>query len=75
MILQIKTGKIDVKYFQGKFGVDVRQEFAEAYAGLVDEGFAEIKAEEITLTRPGLLRADSLLSRFFEPQFRGIRYT
>jgi oxygen-independent coproporphyrinogen-3 oxidase len=75
MILQLKTGKISIKYFRDKFGVDVRQEFAEAYDGLVDEGFAEIKGEEITLTRPGLLRADSLLSRFFEPQFRGIRYT
>ena len=75
MILQMKTGKIDVKYFQGKFGVDVRHEFAEAYGSLIDEGFAEIKGEDIYLTRPGLLRADSLLSRFFEPQFRGIRYT
>jgi oxygen-independent coproporphyrinogen-3 oxidase len=75
MILQMKTGKIEVKYFQNKFGVDVRQEFAEAYGSLVHEGFAEIKGEEITLTRPGLLRADSLLSRFFEPQFCGIRYT
>ena len=27
------------------------------------------------LTREGLLRVDSLLPRFFEPEHRGIRYT
>jgi oxygen-independent coproporphyrinogen-3 oxidase len=75
MILQLKTGKIDVNYFREKFGEDIRSEFAEQWSGLVNEGFAELDGEQIRMTRQGLLRVDSLLSRFFEPQFRNIRYT
>ena len=31
--------------------------------------------DAITLTRPGLLRVDTLLPRFFLPEHAGIRYT
>jgi oxygen-independent coproporphyrinogen-3 oxidase len=75
MILQLKLGELDPAYFRGKFGVDVRREFAEGYDSLVKEGLAEDGNGRIRLTRAGLLRVDSLLSRFFEPQFRNIRYT
>jgi oxygen-independent coproporphyrinogen-3 oxidase len=75
LILQIKTGKLDAAYFGNKFGVSIRQEFAEPFNSLVSEGFAEIHGDDIRLTRQGLLRADSLLPRFFEPEHRGIRYT
>jgi oxygen-independent coproporphyrinogen-3 oxidase len=75
LILQIKTGKLDAAYFRTKFGVVIREEFAEAFNSLVSEGFAEIHGDDIRLTRQGLLRADSLLPRFFEPEHRGIRYT
>ncbi len=75
MILLLKTGQISAGYFREKFGVDIRHEFAEQYASLVNEGFAEIAGDEIRLTDEGLLRVDSLLSRFFEPEFRNIRYT
>src|SRR5947209_5310107 len=59
MILQIKTGKLDAAYFRNKFGVEIRQEFAEAFNSLVAEGFAELHGDDIRLTRVGLLRADS----------------
>jgi oxygen-independent coproporphyrinogen-3 oxidase len=75
LILQIKTGKLDADYFRTKFGVDIRQEFAGAFDSLAADGFAELDGDNIRLTRVGLLQADSLLPRFFEPQFRGIRYT
>jgi oxygen-independent coproporphyrinogen-3 oxidase len=75
MILQIKTGKLDASYFRNKFGVNIRQEFAEQFNSLIEEGFAEGRGEDIGLSREGLLRADSLLERFFEPRYRGIRYT
>ena len=75
MILQIKTGKLDAGYFRKKFGVEIRQEFAEGFNSLVEEGFANLQGDDIRLTRDGLLRADSLLPRFFEPEHRGIRYT
>lgn len=75
MILQLKLGRIDAGYFRRKFGAEIIAEFAGAYRSLVDDGFAEITGDEIRLTRAGLLRADSLLPRFFEPEHRNIRYT
>jgi len=75
MILQLKLGRLDRGYFRDKFGTDIRREFAEGFDGLRGEGLAEFFDEEIRLTRPGLLRVDSLLPRFFEPTFRNIRYT
>ena len=75
MILQLKMGKIDAGYFRNKFGVEITHEFADAYKSLVDEGFVQISGDEVRVTRQGLLRVDSLLSRFFEPEFRNIRYT
>jgi oxygen-independent coproporphyrinogen-3 oxidase len=75
MILQLKTGKIDAGYFRRKFGEEIRSVFREAYDSLVSEGYVTIEGDEIRVTRSGLLRVDSLLPRFFEPQFRNIRYT
>ena len=75
MILQLKLGRIDAGYFRDKFGAEITSEFADAYKSLVDEGFATIDGDDVRLTRQGLLRADSLLSRFFEPEFRHVRYT
>jgi oxygen-independent coproporphyrinogen III oxidase len=75
MILQLKTGKIDAGYFREKFGEEILREFADEYRSLVEEGFAEVEGDEIKVTRQGLLGVDSLLSRFFEPEFRGVRYT
>ena len=42
---------------------------------LVAEGWASVDGDDIRLSREGLLRVDSLLPRFFEPEHRGIRYT
>jgi len=75
MILQLKLGRIDAAYFRGKFGVEITQTFGEAFASLVEEGFVTLEGDDIRLTRDGLLRVDALLPRFFEPQFRRIRYT
>jgi oxygen-independent coproporphyrinogen-3 oxidase len=75
MILQLKTGKIDAGYFRQKFGEDILAVFREQYDSLVSEGHATISGDEIRVTRPGILRVDTLLPRFFEPQFLNIRYT
>jgi oxygen-independent coproporphyrinogen III oxidase len=75
MILLLKTGKLDAAYFRTKFGVDIREEFRDGFASLVEEGFAELDGNQVRLTRKGLLQVDTLLPRFFEPQHRGIRYT
>jgi oxygen-independent coproporphyrinogen III oxidase len=75
MILQLKTGGIDAGYFRQKFGEEILGEFREGFQSLVEEGYATIDGDRVNLTRTGLLRVDSLLPRFFEPQFRNIRYT
>lgn len=75
LILQLKTGSIQRSYFQSKHGVDVYAEWREAWDDYRRQGLAEIDDDCLRLTRAGLLQADGLLPAFFEPQFRGVRYT
>jgi oxygen-independent coproporphyrinogen-3 oxidase len=75
MILQLKTGKLDAGYFRKKFGVEIADEFGEGFSSLVAEGVAEVDGDRIQLNREGLLRVDTLLPRFFEPEYRSVRYT
>jgi oxygen-independent coproporphyrinogen-3 oxidase len=75
MILQLKTGKIDAGYFRKKFGAEILQQFREGFEEMVEEGAATIDGDHVTLLREGLLRVDTLLPRFFEPEFQNIRYT
>jgi oxygen-independent coproporphyrinogen-3 oxidase len=75
MILQLKTGKIDAGYFRAKFGEEILIVFKDAYAEMVAEGYMSIDGDHVTVTRQGILRIDSLLPVFFEPQFRNVRYT
>ena len=42
MILQLKTGRLEIGYFRTKFGVDIRAEFAEAFRSLSSKGVAAI---------------------------------
>jgi oxygen-independent coproporphyrinogen-3 oxidase len=75
MILQLKTGSLDAAYFRRKFGTDILTEFGEGFAKLESDGFLARTDAGAQLTRKGLLQADTLLPAFFEPQFRGTRYT
>ena len=75
MILLLKTGGIDAGYFRRKFGQEITSVFAGAFDSLAAEGYLTVKGDDIRLSREGLLRVDSLLPRFFEPQFQNIRYT
>ena len=74
-ILQLKTGRLDPDYFMKKFGVELTKVFSEQFKSLEAEGVAKVEGNTLQLTREGLLRADSLLPRFFEDQFQNIRYT
>jgi oxygen-independent coproporphyrinogen-3 oxidase len=75
MILQLKTGRLELAYFRGKFGVVVGHEFAEGFGRLQEGGYLTVGPDRIELTRPGLLQVDRLLPAFFEPQHHTERYT
>ncbi len=75
MILQLKTGRLDVGYFERKFQTNILEEFAEGFGKLTEEGYLTSNEREVELTRTGLLNIDRLLPVFFEPEHRGTRYT
>jgi oxygen-independent coproporphyrinogen-3 oxidase len=74
MILQLKTGALDMEYFSRKFQVDIWQEFQPVYERLSEQQLLERKGERIELTRRGLLQVDHFLSEFFEPELKSVRY-
>jgi oxygen-independent coproporphyrinogen-3 oxidase len=74
MILQLKTGALDAAYFHRKFGVDVWREFQSAYERLSGEDMLRRENGTIELTRRGMLQVDHLLSEFFEPELKTVRY-
>ena len=55
--------------------MDVLQEFAEPLANQQAKGYLKVLDDEVLLTRKGLLQVDSLLTEYFEPQHRAVRYT
>jgi oxygen-independent coproporphyrinogen-3 oxidase len=76
LVLQLKRGWIRPQYFAEKYGVAVLERFREAWASLQADGYlGALGPEEVRLNRPGLLRVDVLLRRFFLPRHSGIRYT
>ena len=75
MILQLKTGHVNRAYFQKKFGVDVRDEFAAGWRRLEEDGKVAQEGGEIAVTPEGMLVVDRLLPTFFEPEHLGSRYT
>ena len=75
MILQLKTGRLDAAAFQHKFGADILTEFADGWQTMADRGLLSVHADGVELTPDGFLEVDRHLPVFFEPQFRGARYT
>ena len=75
MVLLLKRGYLDAGYFRSKFSVNILDDWKDAWAIHVNDGLATIDGDTIRLTREGLLRVDSMLPAFFEPEHRGIRYT
>jgi oxygen-independent coproporphyrinogen III oxidase len=76
-ILQIKRGYLDGCYFRKEFETNIIDQWRAAWDEYEEEGLCTIdrQAERVELTREGLLQVDALLPAFFEPQFRGVRYT
>lgn len=75
MVLQLKEGQISAVPFRRKFGVDILEEFREPLARQQAAGYLVVVGDDIRLTRKGLLQVDTLLSEYFEPEHRSVRYT
>jgi oxygen-independent coproporphyrinogen-3 oxidase len=75
MILQLKTGRLDAAYFRGKFGTDIRTEFADGFRQLTEAGLLTPTDDGFALTPEGYLQVDRHLPAFFEPEYRNTRYT
>jgi oxygen-independent coproporphyrinogen III oxidase len=73
-ILQMKLGHVSRDYFQTKFGVDLRERFAESLGKLQRQGFLELDNGSLRVNREGLLQVDRLLHEFFLPEHRNARY-
>jgi oxygen-independent coproporphyrinogen-3 oxidase len=74
-VLQMKEGRVAVRPFRAKFGVDPLREFAEPLANQERAGYLEVEEDTVVLTRKGLLQVDSLLPEYFEEELREVRYT
>jgi len=75
LILQLKLGRVDARYFAQKFAVDVLDRYGQTFAALANAGMLEIDAPEVRLTRQGLLQVDHLLPSFYAERYRTSRYT
>ncbi len=75
VILQLKTGRLDVDYFRAKFTVDIIDLWRDVWQQFRDDAYLTFDDTQVSLTRGGLLRVDALLPAFFEPEHRGVRYT
>ena len=74
-ILQMKEGQVLVEPMRQKFGVDPLEEFSEALHNQQAAGYLTVEDDAVRLTRKGLLQVDSLLTEYFEPEHRQVRYT
>ncbi len=75
LVLQLKEGHIEAMTFEEKFGVNILDEFGEAFRNQEAAGYLEVDDGNVRLTRKGLLQVDSLLPEYFEPEHRQVRYT
>lgn len=75
LILQMKEGHVSAEPFRRKFGVNILDEFAAPLSAQQSKGYLSVNGDDITLTRKGLLQADTLLPEYFEQQHREVRYT
>jgi coproporphyrinogen III oxidase-like Fe-S oxidoreductase len=73
-VLQLKLGAVQPSYFETKYGADVLTKFRAQLETLAGERLLTTGRDLIALTRDGLLRVDSLLPRFFQPEYRTARY-
>jgi oxygen-independent coproporphyrinogen-3 oxidase len=75
LVLQLKLGGFEPRYFREKFAVDVLAAFAEPLEEARRRGWLTLGREEVRLTREGLVRVDRWLSAFYLAEHRNVRYS
>ena len=73
-ILQWKLGRVSPAYFHEKFGVDIKERFADILSEWKESGDLYEEDGGLLLIRDALLRIDSMLHRFFLPQHQDAKY-
>ena len=73
-ILQWKLGRVSPAYFHEKFGVDIKERFADILSEWKESGDLYEEDGDLLLIRDALLRIDSMLHRFFLPQHQDAKY-
>jgi oxygen-independent coproporphyrinogen III oxidase len=74
-VLQLKVGHVEAAYFRNKFGVEINRVFFDQLYSLYAERMLIFTASGVQLTAEGLLKVDRLLPRFYDADFRDVRYT
>ena len=75
LILQLKLGGAERRYFREKFHTDVLESFAVPFDEARRRGWLTIGSEAVTLTREGLVRVDRWLPAFYLPEHQNVRYS
>jgi oxygen-independent coproporphyrinogen-3 oxidase len=76
LILQMKLGALDLQPIRDKYGVDPLDTFAGVFQALEDDDMLQVRdGRHVQLSRDGLLRVDSLLSKFYAEPYQNARYT
>ncbi len=75
LILQLKLGGVQRRYFREKFRTDVVDSFAVPLDEARRRGWLMIGDDAVTLTREGLVRVDRWLPAFYLPEHQNIRYS
>jgi len=70
LVLQMKLGHVETPYFRDKFGIEVQERFAAPLRKLREQGFVSTGADNLRLSREGLMQVDRLLEEFFLPEHR-----
>ena len=73
--LQLKLGRLDAAYFQAKFGVDVRVEFAAAWERLRRRGMLEPRTDRIEVTADFTPDPGLMVAKLYDERYRHARYT
>lgn len=74
-IMQLKLGRVEVSPFREKFGLNIRDVFAQPLDNLEKREFLRCDDSGIALTRRGLLQVDRLLPEFYDSRYANLRYS